>query len=674
MNEKRGTVKSWFQNYRKILIALFGIVLVTYLVMSLFTQAAFKTTERSLDVIHIKDETGSQTWDFSSMSFDGQRYSMGSSMYYPGVLLTPENIDDYTPQPIPENAPVVDCQTQRFIVKVPVTDQAYKIWFAGLHWSARAYANGVLIGEEGNPADTSEEMRVSRVPLVIYVAPDENGIIDMVYQTASFRHYEDRAYTTEAHISLASLPYDLSVRKAGRSFDVVLVGMYLGFGLLTLGLFLIRPKKPEHLWFALCCFIMALRAGLEGGQFTRALPFFSEDFIYYMFYIGEPLMIFLLMLYFDRVFPRVIPKVMLWVLGGATAVVLGVIAFTEPAFFTLFENRYMDFVPLIFIAFLIPLIVRFREPVPEQIISLLGIVMFMVGVVLDILRENEILGYSSPYTATEVFTVVFAVTQLVALFMGNYRATATAQEAQRRIAAEKAAVEQINQLKTEFLANVSHELKTPLTVMSGYAQDGERSLRDIPEAGDAERGMKLIASEADRLALMVGQVLDISQIDEGRMILDVRETSITELIQTAMETYYPVFSKNNNALRLEPAALPPVMCDAARVMQVLVNLVANAARHTHDGTITIRAEQAGSMARISVVDTGAGIPPEEMATLFQRYRKKKAPGDTGAGLGLYISRHIVEAQGGELTIESQVGRGTVASFTLPLARVAVSAE
>ncbi|MDL2274071.1 sensor histidine kinase [Oscillospiraceae bacterium OttesenSCG-928-G22] len=660
-------LRGFFREYGKIMLALLGIVLITYAVMSLFTQAAFKSTEHRFEVIPSRDESGTQYWDLSESSFDGKRYSMISSMYYPGVLLTPENIDDYNPEPIPENAPVADYITQRFIVKVPFTDQAYKIWFAGLHWSARAYANGVLINEEGNPATSSEDMRISRIPLVIYAAPDENGIIDIVYQTASFRHYEDLAYTTEAHISPASHDYDLSVRKAGRPFDIVLVGMYLGFGLLTLGLFFTRPKKSEHLWFALCCFIMAMRAGLEGGQFTRALPFLSEDFIYYMFYIGEPLMIFLLMLYFNRVFPKIIPKAMLWVLGGATAVVLGVIAFSEPAFFTLFENRYMDFVPLVFIAFLIPLIVRFRKPVPEQLISLFGIVLFMVGVVLDILREGEILGYSSPYTAVEVFTLVFAVTQLIALFMGNYRATDSAREAERRIAAEKEAVERINRLKTEFLANISHELKTPLTVMSGHAQHGQSTLRNIPEAEEAERGMKLIASEADRLALMVSQVLDVSQIDEGRMQLNLKEASITQLIQSMLDTYYPVFSKNHNTLSIIPATLPHVRCDEARVMQVLVNLVSNAARHTRGGEITIRAEQAEGFIRVNVTDTGEGISPEEMATLFERYRTKKAPGDTGTGLGLYISKYIVEAHGGTLIIESVPGKGTTASFTLPLA-------
>lgn len=232
---------------------------------------------------------------------------------------------------------------------------------------------------------------------------------------------------------------------------------------------------------------------------------------------------------------------------------------------------------------------------------------------------------------------------------------------------EKEMLERINKLKTEFLANVSHELKTPLTVMSGYAQHGQKVLRDIPQAKEVERSMKVIVSEADRMALMVSQVLDISQIEEDRMFLHLQENEVMQIIQEAMDTYYPTFSKNNNVLRVEPAALPPVKCDTGRVIQVLVNLVSNASRHTRDGEICIRAQQKDNLVAITVEDTGEGMSEEEMATMFERYRTKKGPGSTGTGLGLYISKHIVQAQGGTILVTSEKGKGTSVSFTLPTA-------
>ena len=233
---------------------------------------------------------------------------------------------------------------------------------------------------------------------------------------------------------------------------------------------------------------------------------------------------------------------------------------------------------------------------------------------------------------------------------------------------EKEALERVSRLKSEFLADISHELKTPLAVMSSHAQQGQRVLESGIQPQSVQHSMQLIASEADRLALMVSQVLDITQIDEGRMRLDLRKNAIFSIIQNTMDTYYPVFSKNNNTLRVEPCGLPPVFCDANRVMQVLVNLIANASRHTRDGSIVIRAWRESEWVWVSVADTGAGIPPEVFATLFERYRAKKAPGDTGTGLGLYISKHIIEVgHGGTLRVVSEIGAGTTVSFSLPVA-------
>jgi len=117
-----------------------------------------------------------------------------------------------------------------------------------------------------------------------------------------------------------------------------------------------------------------------------------------------------------------------------------------------------------------------------------------------------------------------------------------------------------------------------------------------------------------------------------------------------------------------PGSVPQALCDDQRIMQVIVNLVSNSAKHTRDGEITVKTGQDGDLVRITVSDTGDGIPPERMAALLDRYREKRGPDDTGTGLGLPICKHIVEAHGGTLEIQSEPGRGTNASFTLPIAK------
>ena len=161
------------------------------------------------------------------------------------------------------------------------------------------------------------------------------------------------------------------------------------------------------------------------------------------------------------------------------------------------------------------------------------------------------------------------------------------------------------------------------------------------------------------------------------MMMDARSASISAIIQRTVNTYYPVFAKNNNVLKIEHgSSLPNVFCDENRIAQVLVNLISNAAKHTRDGVITISTEAVGSFIAVTVTDTGEGIAPECLPHLFERFKsyggeeeKARAGRETGTGLGLYICKHIIETHGGEISIHSNLGKGTAVSFTLPLERI-----
>lgn len=245
------------------------------------------------------------------------------------------------------------------------------------------------------------------------------------------------------------------------------------------------------------------------------------------------------------------------------------------------------------------------------------------------------------------------------------------EEAQKQLAKDNAALEALNRMKTEFLGNVSHELKTPLTVMSGYAQT-TRQLAQKPDTLDAEqvsRRMTLISSEAERLSLMVGQILDVTRMEEGRMVMEPVRCYAEESIHAAVSIHYPILNKNRSRLNIRmESGLPAVYADPARLSQVIVNLISNAVRFTTDGVITISAKPSESGLLICVSDTGCGIEAQRLPHIFERYGKKQKSGggqDTGTGLGLCICRHIVEQHGGAIWIESEEGHGTSVFFTLP---------
>jgi signal transduction histidine kinase len=232
-------------------------------------------------------------------------------------------------------------------------------------------------------------------------------------------------------------------------------------------------------------------------------------------------------------------------------------------------------------------------------------------------------------------------------------------------------LETLDKLKTEFLGNVSHELKTPLTVIFGHAQTARNRLSAMPDDAETravKEKLEMIAVETDRLAIMVEQILDMARIDEGRMAMVFRPCMVDAAIRGAARAHFSVLNKHGNELFIHAdPELGEISADAQKIEQVIVNLIDNATRHTKQGriTITVSALENGGV-EVVVEDTGRGIAPERLPHIFERYNRPENPErtDTGTGLGLYICRHIVEAHGGEITAVSEPGKGTIVRFTL----------
>ncbi|MDL2294610.1 sensor histidine kinase [Ruminococcaceae bacterium OttesenSCG-928-D13] len=666
----RTRLTDWLKNYGLLVAVMLAVTLVVFGMLRWFGAYVQPNPQRENEVWIPYDE-GTYNYDLSDADFSGStvmRLDL-SLLYYPAQLLDPGTIDSVAPTQREPGNTNEEYATQRYVMQMPPGNQVYKIYFYHVRYATRAYINGAFAGQSGQPADNVDDVIIGRAPLVVYGTPDENGRMDVILQSASFLHWEDPAFLGELWVSRGDLIYELPIGEVGSGY--LIVGALLGFVALLLGMFIAFPRQPANLYFALACFMMAVRAGVEGDAMTRCLPFMTPNMVYFLFHISVPLLTLLFTLYLDRVFPGMVPRWSIWFVGIVTAAFVVTCLLTEPVFFTSLRRWYQIITEAGMVLFAVRLVIKLRQPTPEQAVSLFGIILFFLAVAYDIARYLNWFGLLSfPADMTNAFMLVFVLTQMVALFLGNSRAMVQAREAERRVAAEKEAVERVNELKMAFLANVSHEMKTPLAVMSGYAQDGQKALQSAEEYAEVERSMRLISSEADRLALMVGQVLDVSKIDEGRMAFNMRPQAMVALAQNALNTYAPLLVKNRNSIVFEPAEeLPEVVCDGDRIAQVLINLLANAAGHTLDGTITLRLEAAGEGVRITVADTGEGIPPEALPHLFERYRSggKKARGgmETGTGLGLYICHYIVEAHGGEIAVESEVGKGTVVAFTLP---------
>ena len=241
-----------------------------------------------------------------------------------------------------------------------------------------------------------------------------------------------------------------------------------------------------------------------------------------------------------------------------------------------------------------------------------------------------------------------------------------------------APIDELERLRAEFLGMVSHELRAPLTAIKGSV---DILLDAAPELDPAERHeyFRIIHDQAERMRGLIGDLLDAGRIDSGTLSVAPESSEVTDLVERARNTFLSGGGRHNVLIDL-PLVLPRVMADRRRIVQVLNNLLSNAARCSPESSpIRIGAERRGFHIAISVSDEGRGVPPELLARLFHRGVGGAASGrlrDTGGtGLGLVICKGLVEAHGGRIWAESDgVGQGARFTFTVPVAEIAGDTE
>jgi len=226
-------------------------------------------------------------------------------------------------------------------------------------------------------------------------------------------------------------------------------------------------------------------------------------------------------------------------------------------------------------------------------------------------------------------------------------------------------LERAEKLRQNMVADIAHELRTPLSNVQGYLE----ALRDGVIKPDAET-IRSLSEEATLLSRLVDDLQELSLAEAGELKLNCQTEDIAELInQTVAAVQAQATTKGASVFIDLPDKLPPVNIDSHRISQVLRNLLENAVAHTaKGGSITVAAKQQGNWVEVSVTDNGEGIPAEDLPNIFERfYRvdKSRARATGGSGLGLTIAKRLVEAHGGKIEAQSELGKGSRFTFTLP---------
>ncbi|HBC42336.1 MAG TPA: transcriptional regulator [Pseudanabaena sp.] len=305
-----------------------------------------------------------------------------------------------------------------------------------------------------------------------------------------------------------------------------------------------------------------------------------------------------------------------------------------------------------------------------------------ISTIINSTRENPRQVFSAEFALTErhigkaVATSIFREVSKSSKLGVDYLGTVILI---RDITAEK----EVDRMKTDFISIVSHELRTPLTSVLGFAKliqkkldesifpliptddkKVKRSVRQISE------NIEIIVSEGTRLTKLINEVLDIAKIESGKMQWNMNTLSITEVIDRAFSATSALFEQKGLVPIREIAPdLPDIYGDKDRLIQVVINLISNAVKFTEKGNITCRVKHNHQSITVSVADQGVGITESDQPKVFEKF---KQVGDTltdkpqGTGLGLPISREIIEHHGGRIWVESELGKGSTLSFTLPV--------
>ncbi len=648
-------------NRKKIIIV---IIIYIFIVSLPFT---FLNKSNSHISIHTVDmENG--IMDLSSFDFNDSIALRGSGLEcFPNELLSPGQIENRTGTIYP-SSPDIPSLTTRIQIIVP-EDREYMIFLTSTDFCSKIYVNGEFLDEIGIVGDNYDNT-TPKTKFCYYSVYPIDGKIEIIEQSANYYHTE-----SSGHRINIGLPETVKSHIMKIQFDSILrIVIFFTIFLIHLGYFMFYPKTRTNLYFSLLALMFAMREGLTGIKIWSSLFSNASWFVLYRAeYLSLCLICTLLILFLNSFFSNLLHKNFLIIMSAWNMLYAFIVLFTRPIFFTGLLKYYQIglFIGILYIV--IRVIWTIRRYSIEQYILIAGLAVFFYGTIEDILfYQGPIIRgiFGGNGAGTGLMCCIFI--QMLALFFRTQRDINEAKDAMQRLELENNMLDRTNRIKTEFLGNISHELKTPLTVIGNYTELSRLHV----EKGEVKddyiiRNMKLVTSETERLSLMVSQLLDMAHIEDSEMKWNFARKDLSEIITKTINIYFPALNKNHNKIEtMIEDNLPQIYVDEDRIIQVIVNLIANAIRSTKHGVITIGARLSANKCDIEIYvqDTGVGMNQNQIAHLFERFytNNKNDRHSTGTGLGLFICKSIIEAHKGTINVQSEENKGTIFICTLPI--------
>lgn len=546
----------------------------------------------------------------------------------------------------------------RILVDQPL-DEPYSFWTQQIQASSRIEVNGRVLQTMGQPAADKELYLPKAVPSTVhYLLPEGTQEMFVLVQAANFDHKEKGGISYS--IRLGAQSSIIKERWYSSAFQLTTIVILLLHALYVFILYLLSQKNWPLLLFALMLVAIAVSVGTDNDLLLYiVLP------LGYSWGIKLKMLSYLWMVYFmllltyrfygtpasGRVF-----KMYSFLLALYTLVlsVLPIhIALTHALLF--FNLLYMIPPCWMFVVFARMVYERKKDVAFLTFTACCLISGVVWGATVNNYHKNL------PFYPIDILAAIIGFSSYA---LKQY----IRQSNENRLLYEQ--LLQADKQKDRFLMNTSHELRTPLHGMMSIAQseyDKKRAASPEEDPGDLE----LMVRIGRQMSQLLDDLLDLTLLRENRMILHPAPLSIHTIAAGVMDMLRYLTDGKKLTLHVSASAsLPRVWADEKRLIQILFNLVHNAVKWTENGSILVTAEETDGQLQVSVADTGAGMEEEALARIFLPYEQTGGQDNGGLGLGLSITRQLVELHGGSLTVESRLGEGSVFRFSLPLAHEA----
>ncbi|MBD0380813.1 ATP-binding protein [Paenibacillus sedimenti] len=467
------------------------------------------------------------------------------------------------------------------------------------------------------------------------------------------------------------------------AFRVIFFMLFFGLSFLSFILFATNRKQLMYLYFAL------LTACAAYGSMVRAhiIQFFIDlPLFVYLQDVAVPFGTAALMGFLSELYSSRTKKIVFRSFAAALALFDGIVlaaALVNDIWYHFLIEKVFPMMTILFMFVVLILLIRHyrKQRDYETIWIFAGCILLAVFAALHYIQMN-VYAYSKwlaawfPMMTTYlnetqiIFGAFLFVLCLVAVLVQRYRETQQKVHGYaEELIVKNEQLQTLDRLKDDFLARTSHELRTPLYGMIGLTESLVDHAAPLTEE-EAKHRISLILASGRRLARLLNDILDMSKIRHNDLKLRLRPVDLRQVAEVAVAMLDPLAKSKQLSLRhdIPLSGLAPVYGDEDRIEQVLINLIGNAIKFTLSGEVHISAKQDGAYMRVSVSDTGIGIEESDLQNIYEPFRQadNSFASSMGTGLGLTISKQLVELHGGELSVSSELGHGSTFSFTLPI--------